>query len=307
MRILRLMLFPLLVGIVGWAGNQSGGTGVHAPTHAKDGSDAVNAANLGSGAAAVGTVLTADGAGGNSYGALSVNDTALVGSGRNITARSTDSNTVAVTADSLVLTNGTVTRRFSNVNVSASLAAAVGAGGPDVAGIDTANVHRNLVVIGQENGTLSAVWTAATGDQPNVMPAPYTYYGRAVWARNDASSNLVGVFRVGTKVFYNSHPALLSGGTSDTDADVDGSAFFPPGARRGFIEVQLTSSGGEQPAVFISAKDNSVVTHILATASSTAELHSVADVVLDASRVFRYRDGVANRSATFFGAGYYEE
>lgn len=156
------------------------------------------------------------------------------GSFRNLKASATGtSHPVTITADEVVVKNGSgVAQLLSAVNLSIS-AAVSGANGLD-AGTSAASTWYAIYVIW--NGTTAAGLLSLSATSPT-LPSGYTHFARVGWMRTDSTGNKYPLkfSQRGRSVEYlpaagtnlTAHPVLASGTTSSTAVSVGYSNFVP--------------------------------------------------------------------------------
>lgn len=144
-------------------------------------SAAIPVASGGTGLTAAGTagnVLTSDGTNFISSATSGLN-TAVQGAFKNLKVQVTGNTSVVVTADAIVLSNGTLYSTVKTVNSTISTAS-VGANGLDTGSLTAATWYYAYVIF---NGTTTAGLLSTSSTSPT-LPSGYTYYARvgAVYA-----------------------------------------------------------------------------------------------------------------------------
>ena len=193
----------------------------------------------------VGTNLEFDGT------TLNVLSQAVAGLRRNLVVEVKSATQVDITADSLVLTDGTNFIRLDSVDISSSttplLITNSGASGLDAGSEGSSKWYYVYVIYDGTNvrGLLSESATSPT------LPGSYTYYARVGTVRNDASSNLWRTLQKGDRVSIRvgtnptAMPQISSGvqgsQTIPTWVSKSVSSYVPPTARD--IDLFLTAIG----------------------------------------------------------------
>lgn len=200
---------------------------------------------------------------------------AINGSFRNLKASATGtSHPVTITADEVVVKNGSgLAQLLSAVNLSVS-AAVSGANGLDT-GTSAANTWYSIFVIW--NGTTTSGLLSLSATSPT-LPSGYTHFARVGWIRTDGTANKypLSFIQYGRKVKYKVVTASNVTGYPIAAAGVAGAPNTPT-----YIQVSISA--------FVPTSASSVVyeyTHnqgdfninaIVSTTNQTGPLHSVTN------------------------------
>ena len=218
-------------------------------------------------------------------------------------------NSVTVTADALVVDNGTNVKTLRNVSVAPDIAVN-GANGLDT-GSEADSTWYSIWVIW--NGTTAAGLLSTSTSAPT-LPSGYTYKFRAGWVRNDAGPNFTRFTKYGNTVFQGPTNTVTSrlvfNVNSNINTDVSCSNLCPPTARVVLLTTYIGSSqGAVDIVVYLVDKrtGNDVAITSFKWDSMLGYSQGQVEVPLDATRTFQYR--VANSAATLvslYVAGYRE-
>ena len=230
---------------------------------------------------------------------------APLGGYSNLVVISNSVNYVGITADYLVLTDGTPSaigdaKTTGNVSVSALITTA-GVNGLD-GGAEGASLWYAVWVI--NNGTTTSALLSLSSTAPT-MPSGYTYKRRVGWVRNDGSSNFVTMQQIG---FIVTSPlvSIVDAGTATSNTDLDLSAIVPTTARQAML-VGLTLASA---SVAVQSTNLTIVDKLTGLdhssfdfrgdASSTSWYTPISVIVpLNTNRVFQYRTGTNNRGTIY--------
>lgn len=177
----------------------------------------------------------------------------VIGDMRNLVAQWASNSTLTVTADELVLKNGSgIPYLASSVNVTANIASS-GANGLDT-GAEAGNTWYYVWII--YNGTTVASLLSTSSTSPT-MPSGYTYKALVGAVRNDGSSNFVRFWQYDRRVSIANQEVFTTtaGVTSYTSQSL--SSYVPPIAR--FASGSIGCSGAASGFVTAVAGDGNGV------------------------------------------------
>ena len=148
--------------------------------------------------------------------------------------------TIAADVADLRDTSGNV-KAFSTVSLTADITAS-GANGLDT-GSEAGNTWYYVWIIGKSDGTVASL--LSTSSTAPTMPSGYTFKALVGAVRNDGSSNFLAFRQFGNEVWFVTTQAVLSGGSSTTEASVSAAAVVPPIAQAfdAFVTGSLTNDG----------------------------------------------------------------
>ncbi len=165
-----------------------------------------------------------------------------LGSRANLLTVYTSANSGTITANSLTLADSNNTAKtVTSVSVVPDKSVA----GPAVNGRDQAGAFSiSSFIYGYviSNGTTTASTWSASATSPT-LPSGYTYFALATIARLDAAGNILAYSGVGKTVhYYDSLPAILSGGNATTWTAVSLSSRVSPQSRNARFTLAFISN-----------------------------------------------------------------
>lgn len=179
----------------------------------------------------------------------------MQGARRNLALSATGASAVVtITADGLVMGNGSGQYITDRVVSTSASTATTGAGGLDTGTIAINTWYAVWVIC---NGVTTSALLSLSSTAPT-MPAGYTFKARVGWIRTDASANKypLGFIQHGSKVSYRvaaatnvtAYPALASGSSSGVTTAIALGAFVPSTASH--INAVIASNAVSAPATF---------------------------------------------------------
>lgn len=154
-----------------------------------------------------------------------------------VRANSTNNTVVNIVIPSFTVSDGTLTKTYSNVNVTVDITAGVGPGGLETGGSETADTWYYVYIIADGTNPPDAV-ISTDPSVPDLSDVSFTgggltYYGFASVFRNNSSSNIVQYYQKGRKFWIDvSWGLMLNGGNVSTSF-----AAVPEGGSGGAIAL----------------------------------------------------------------------
>ncbi len=188
-----------------------------------------------------------------------------------------------IDADSITLTDGSVTYDATSVNLTADITAS-GANGLDTGSEANSTFYSVWAIY---NGTTVAGLLSLSATAPT-MPSGYTYKRRVGWVYNDSSGNLWDTRQVGNAVDTQSTllETILSGGTADVYTEL--TPTVPSTAH--IVRIKALSASNQ--SIFLS-RDGTNFTDGLTSSPQTSSIL----FQLNASQTFYYKRAIANSTA----------
>lgn len=177
--------------------------------------------------------------------------------------------TVTITADRVVLRNASgYAKLFSSVNVTPDITVS-GAGGLDT-GTEANSTWYHIWLIGQSDGTLSAVFSTSTTTP--TLPSGYTFYGYVGALYNNSIGNFREINQLGNVVTEEIN-TVVSAGSQTSYVNISLATAVPPTATAifGYIDVSHLSSAFSIASLKNDVADTTAQTRVVNAGGTTSK------------------------------------